>query len=116
MQPMPSSSNPRDVGRGIVDYINNPFNIRTQCYEGKSKAYAQTEILVLRTRSGLPEWADDHNKSSLDLYGAVRSLYRQCRLNYISFGYSGDLSAIHRVSNIPDRECETKVEEISTKP
>jgi len=85
MLPLVGPSNPRDaVGIAVDSLILDPFgllgtlNMDTQWM--RTLSYARLGMTIIDARSQNTEELDDLQKSSLDFYAALRSLYRQYRL------------------------------------
>lgn len=116
MLPIFGPSNPRDTIGRVVDLIVDPFNMWTRNTDRETLGYARAGVQALDTRTQLLDLTDDLEKSSLDLYAAVRSLYRQRRANDIHNGASDDLSTIPGVTSFPSWDKELSTEEISSKP
>lgn len=115
MLPIFGPSNPRDAIGRIVDIVIDPFNMWAQNTGRETLSYARAGTEVLAVRTELLDLSDELEKSSLDLYAAVRSLYRQRRLNDINNGNIDDLSTIPGVTNFPSWDNDITNEEISTK-
>ncbi|NQV82823.1 MAG: VacJ family lipoprotein [Rhodospirillales bacterium] len=90
MLPLFGPSNPRDAIGLAVDYLINPFNIWTANTDRQYAAVARTGVGAVDLRALHMEILDELEKSSLDFYASIRSLYRQRRGNEIS---NGDPSA-----------------------
>lgn len=116
MLPIFGPSNPRDVVGRVVDIFIDPFNMWTRNTDREVAAFTRGGTDVLDTRTQLLDISDDLEKSSLDLYAAVRSLYRQRRLNDINDGNIDDLSTIPGATNFPSWDNELTNKEISKKP
>jgi phospholipid-binding lipoprotein MlaA len=116
MLPIFGPSNPRDAVGRVVDIVIDPFNMWTRNVDREALTYARAGTEIVSTREHLLDLTDDLEKSSLDLYAAVRSLYRQRRVNEIHNGHVDDLSTIPGVTNYPSWDNSIPNEEISTKP
>lgn len=86
MLPVLGPSNPRDVVGRIVDFLVDPFNAWAANTGGDAYVYARAGVTALHERAELLNLTDDLEKTSLDLYAAVRSLYRQHRADVIGNG------------------------------
>ncbi len=86
MLPVLGPSNPRDAIGRVVDFLADPFNAWAANTGRDELTYARTGVAALHARAGLLDLTDDLEKTSLDLYAAVRSVYRQTRANAISNG------------------------------
>lgn len=116
MLPIFGPSNPRDAVGRVVDIVIDPFNMWTRNTDRENMMYARGGTEIVNTRERLLDLTDDLEKSSLDLYAAVRSLYRQRRVNEIHNGNVDDLSTIPGATNFPSWDNSIPNEEISTKP
>lgn len=116
MLPVFGPSNPRDTVGRVVDIIVDPFNMWTRNTERETSGYARAGVQMLDTRTEVLDLTDDLEKSSLDLYAAVRSLYRQRRSNDIHNGTPDNLMTIPGVTNFPNWDQDSSTEEISSKP
>ncbi|MBT3306314.1 MAG: VacJ family lipoprotein [Alphaproteobacteria bacterium] len=90
MLPLFGPSNPRDTIGLAVDFLINPFNIWTVNTNREYAGFARTGARAVDLRAVHMEILDELEKSSLDFYASIRSLYRQRRGNEIS---NGDPSA-----------------------
>ncbi len=86
MLPIFGPSNPRDTVGRVVDWVVDPFNQWADNTGREEWILARGGVSALHTRTELLDLTDDLEKSSLDLYAAVRSLYRQRRAHAISNG------------------------------
>lgn len=90
MLPLFGPSNPRDAIGVVVDFLIDPFNIWAGNTDRDFAFFARTGARAVDLRAIHMEVLDDLEKSSLDFYASIRSLYRQRRANEIS---NGDPSA-----------------------
>jgi len=84
--PILGPSNPRDAVGKVVDTLTDPVWHYAQ---NTDKEYIPNERLVVETvdfRARNMDAIDDMEKTSLDYYAAVRSLYRQVRADAIKNG------------------------------
>ena len=86
MLPIFGPSNPRDTVGRVVDWVVDPFNRWANNTDHEELVLVRGGVAALHTRTELLDLTDDLEKTSLDLYAAVRSLYRQRRANAISNG------------------------------
>lgn len=86
MLPILGPSNPRDTVGMVVDWIVDPFNAWAANTDRRELALARGGVQALHTRTELLDLTDNLEKTSLDLYAAVRSLYRQRRADAIGNG------------------------------
>ena len=86
MLPVLGPSNPRDAVGTVVDWFIDPFAVWARNTERDALIYARAGVDAVDTRAGLIDTLDDLEKSSLDYYAAIRSLYRQRRTDLIRNG------------------------------
>lgn len=86
MLPILGPSNPRDTVGLVVDWLVDPFNNWADNTDRRELALARGGVAALHARTELLDLTDDLEKTSLDLYAAVRSLYRQRRADAIGNG------------------------------
>lgn len=84
--PFLGPSNPRDAGGLLVEYLVDPFNLwaREENVEGWMLARSLVTGVDFRARN--LETIDELERTSLDYYVAIRSLYRQRRADEIRNG------------------------------
>ncbi|MFM2130296.1 MAG: hypothetical protein RL477_1842, partial [Pseudomonadota bacterium] len=84
--PFLGPSNPRDAAGLLVEYYVDPFNLwaREENVEGWILARSLVTGVDFRARN--LETIDELERTSLDYYVAVRSLYRQRRVDEIRNG------------------------------
>jgi phospholipid-binding lipoprotein MlaA len=63
----------------VVDWVIDPFNIYTNGVNAHWAQYVRTGTTVVDEREQLLDPLDEVQRTSLDYYAAVRSLYRQRR-------------------------------------
>ena len=88
MLPLIGPSNPRDaVGIAVDSLVFDPFGLLNTLGLDtawmRTMSYARLGMSVIDARSQNVEELDDLQKSSLDFYAALRSLYRQYRTSEI---------------------------------
>ncbi len=71
----------RDAFGRLVDNLLDPFNIYMYNHHYDHNIYIRTGLYVVSKRSQAIEAMDSLEKSSIDLYATIRSLYQQQRLN-----------------------------------
>lgn len=86
MLPIFGPSNPRDTVGIAVDFLTDPLNIWAANTDRDIPPFARAGVQAVDARSGNLDLLDDLEKSSLDFYAAIRSLYRQRRADEISNG------------------------------
>lgn len=93
MLPVFGPSNPRDAVGKVVDFFIDPLNIWAGNTETDWVTPTQTATGIVDFRARHYDAIEDLERSSLDFYAAVRSLYRQHRKDEINNGKSeGDMS------------------------
>lgn len=103
MLPLLGPSNPRDVIGRVVDFLADPFNIWASNTEREHLQFARAGTLAVDARAGTLDLIDDLEKTSLDFYAAIRSLYRQRRADEISNGKGSANLPAPGLSRIPDQ-------------
>lgn len=111
--PILGSSNPRDAVGRVVDFLVDPFNAWAANTGRDELTYARTGVAALHARAGILDLTDDLEKNSVDLYAALRSIYRQSRANAISNGNVPGPDVSSAPVDFPDF---TDSKEISGKP
>ncbi len=86
MLPLFGPSNPRDAIGKVVDFFLDPINWWAENSDNDWVPLTRTLINGIDTRDQLWDVLDDLEKSSIDFYAAIRSLYRQRRNEDISNG------------------------------
>ena len=89
MLPLFGPSNPRDAVGRVVDFLADPFNMWAANTEREHLRFARAGVQAVELRANSLELIDDLEKTSLDFYAAIRSLYRQRRAEQISNGKGG---------------------------
>ena len=77
--PLFGPSNPRDTIGIIVDFLIDPFNIWAENSNRDFAVFSRSGTRAVDLRATYMEALDDLEKTSLDFYAAIRSLYRQRR-------------------------------------
>ena len=77
--PILGPSNPRDLGGWVADIAADPFSWFGQGVAVNALTGARAGTIVVDTRESLIEPLDDLQRSSLDPYAVLRSVYRQRR-------------------------------------
>ena len=90
MLPVFGPSNPRDVVGLVVDILIDPVGIWASNTDNDGMTYTRTLLRGIDKRSRNIKTLDDLEKSSLDFYATIRSLYRQIREDSIRNGESQD--------------------------
>jgi phospholipid-binding lipoprotein MlaA len=86
MLPILGPSNPRDAIGKLVDSLIDPINLWADNTDKEWVSITRTALGGLDTRDQLWDVLNDLEKSSIDYYAAIRSLYRQRRNQDISNG------------------------------
>ena len=88
MLPLFGPSNPRDAVGLVVDFLADPLNRWAANTDRDGIIWARAGSRAVSQRARHFDAIEDLEKSSLDYYAAVRSLYRQRRADEISNGRS----------------------------
>lgn len=86
MLPLFGPSNPRDTIGIVVDFLIDPFNIWASNSHREYAVFSRTGTRGVDTRAIHMEALDEIERTSLDYYAAIRSLYRQRRADEIRNG------------------------------
>ena len=86
MLPILGPSNPRDTVGKVVDYLVDPITWLARNTDEDWFPITRTVVNTVDTRDRLWDALEDLEKSSIDYYAAVRSLYRQQRNSEILNG------------------------------
>ena len=90
MLPVLGPSNYRDAIGFVVDTLVDPLNLWVHNTDREYVAYSRISAAGIDTRDQLWDVLDDLEKSSIDFYAAIRSLYRQRRADQIKNGAGPD--------------------------
>lgn len=90
MLPVLGPSNPRDAIGLLVDSFIDPFNTWADNTDHVEATVSRFAVHGVDLRSRHIKSLDDMEKSSLDFYTTIRSLYRQLRTDAITNGDAGD--------------------------
>lgn len=83
MWPIFGPSNPRDTVGLVVDILTDPLNVWSSNTGRLGVSLARAGVEAVDQRAQNYEFLNDLEKSSLDFYAAIRSLYRQHRAHEI---------------------------------
>lgn len=110
--PFLGPSNPRDTLGLAVEYYVDPFNLwaRRENIEGWIMARSLATGIDFRARN--LETLDELERTSLDYYVAIRSLYRQRRANEIRNGTTTSEQPAPGISTVPDTGKDDKSAEL----
>ena len=86
MLPVFGPSNPRDAVGLAVDFLTDPINLWARNTDRDAVIWARTGTRAVDQRARNFDVVEDLEKSSLDFYATVRSLYRQRRNDEINDG------------------------------
>ncbi len=89
MLPLFGPSNPRDTVGMVVDFLTDPLSIWATNTDRVWIPVSRAGVQAVDNRAATLDLLDDVEKSSLDFYAAIRSLYRQRRADAISNGRGG---------------------------
>lgn len=93
--PLLGPSNPRDaVGKFLVDPFFDPLGMYLSNTDRDAASYARTGVTALDEYAAFVDELEQIQKTSVDYYAAIRSLYRQRRASQISNGRDDDLPPI----------------------
>ncbi len=87
MLPLFGPSNPRDSVGLVVDLLTDPFNMWASNSHRSEIALSRAGVNAVNQRELNLEILNEVEKSSLDFYASIRSLYRQRRSHEISNGW-----------------------------
>jgi phospholipid-binding lipoprotein MlaA len=108
--PVIGPSNPRDLGGLVVDSAADPLNWYLHNTDRDGWVIARTVVSGIDTRAELLETLDNLERTSLDYYVTLRSVYRQRRADEISNRQSRHPAVSPTLSQAADAgsEIETK--------
>ncbi len=107
MLPVFGPSNPRDTVGLVVDFLLDPFNWWASNTDNDWATWARAGVRGVDLRARHFDALEDLERSSLDFYAAIRSLYRQHRADEISNGESSSFMPAPRIGmniQIPSAE------------
>ena len=94
MLPFYGPSNPRDTGGIIIDSFIDPVSILFRIYGPTYGPQARSVLTALDARSRAIDALDEVERTSIDFYATLRSLFRQRRIDEINNGQpSGNMNA-----------------------
>jgi len=102
MLPILGPSNPRDALGRVVDFLIDPLNMWATNNNEKWIIPTHTALKVIDFRALHYDTFEDLEKSSLDFYAAVRSLYRQRRIDKINNGETDPSTPIPSIGEFLD--------------
>ncbi len=101
MLPMFGPSNPRDTIGIVVDFMIDPINLWAGNTDRDHVPLIRTVVHAVDRRADSLDLVDELEKSSLDFYAAIRSLYRQRRTVEIGNGKGSANIPAPGVSSLP---------------
>jgi phospholipid-binding lipoprotein MlaA len=101
MLPVFGPSNPRDTVGKVVDFLIDPLRIWASNSNRDWVPFVRAGTQAVDTRSDTLDLLNDVEKSSLDFYAAIRSLYRQRRADAISNGRVGPVRPVPGIGEQP---------------
>ena len=98
MLPIFGPSNPRDLIGLVVESVADPIDIWADNTDRDAIPISRLLLRGIDRRAGNLKTIDELEKSSLDFYATVRSLYRQVRADEIRNGDTNDTIQAPRIS------------------
>ena len=102
MLPILGPSNPRDAVGRVVDFFIDPLNMWATNNNEEWIIPTHTALKVIDFRALHYDTFEDLEKSSLDFYAAVRSLYRQRRTDKINNGKADPSNSIPSIGEFQE--------------
>lgn len=102
MLPIFGPSNPRDVIGRVADYFTDPVNQWSLNTDRRWVPTSRSGSSMVHWRATYMEEADDLERTSVDYYAAVRSLYRQQRRDQIRNGMPNSMPVISEMPSMDD--------------
>lgn len=90
MLPILGPSNPRDASGLVAEFFADPFDIWMRNIGKEYISYTRMGLTGLDKREALLDTLDEIERTSLDYYASLRSLYRQHRNSEIKNGRGGE--------------------------
>lgn len=109
--PLLGPSNPRDGIGLLAEYFVDPFNIWARDQDKDGLILARSLVTGVDFRARNLKTLDELERTSLDYYAAIRSLYRQRRADEIRNGKSTSDQPAPGVSDAPEKGKEDKTAE-----
>jgi len=113
MLPLFGPSNPRDTVGLVVDFVFDPLRMWASNTDSNYVPLARAGADAVDIRSENLEVLDDLEKSSLDFYAAIRSLYRQRRADAVSNGAGSATVPAPGIGELPGGPTLEAAEELS---
>ncbi len=102
MLPVLGPSNPRDAIGRVVDFFIDPLNIWAKSNNEEWTIMTRTAAEAVDFRALHYDTIEDLEKSSLDFYATIRSLYRQRRADEINNGKVDPSTAVPSIGQFMD--------------
>lgn len=115
MLPVFGPSNPRDAVGMVVDFFVDPFSVWVRNTDRDGLIISRTATRAIDSRARHFDAIEDLEKSSLDYYASIRSLYRQRRADEIRNGKGSANVPAPSINQAPDDDVPSADEEISTR-
>ncbi len=113
MLPLFGPSNPRDTIGIVVDFLVDPINLWAGNTDRDHVPLIRTAVQAVDRRAGSLDLIDELEKSSLDFYAAIRSLYRQRRTVEIGNGQGTANISAPGISGLPSAPGLDETQELS---
>ena len=113
MLPIFGPSNPRDAVGLVVDFISDPLNWWATNTDREFISYSRSGTRAVDERARNYDALADLERSSLDFYAAIRSLYRQRRVDEISNGKATAIMPAPGLSGEPAGPVRLRRDEVS---
>ncbi|MCG8511812.1 MAG: VacJ family lipoprotein [Rhodospirillales bacterium] len=113
MLPVFGPSNPRDAVGLAVDFFTDPFNMWAANSNREFATYARGGTRAVDERARNYDALEEMERSSLDFYAAIRSLYRQRRADEINNGTATSIVPSPGLSRTPMGPRRIQQEELS---
>lgn len=101
MLPLFGPSNPRDLVGLVADFFSDPINWYAANTGREFITYSRTGTTGVDARASHMKELDDLERTSLDYYAAIRSLYRQRRADEIRNGRGSSNTPTPGMSGLP---------------
>lgn len=102
MLPVFGPSNPRDAVGMVVDFFIDPFSLWVRNTDRDGLVISRTATRAIDSRARHFDAIEDLEKSSLDYYASIRSLYRQRRADEIRNGKGSANVPAPSINQAPD--------------
>lgn len=102
MLPLFGPSNPRDLVGLVADFVSDPLNWYAANTGQDFITYSRAGTTGVDARASHMKELDDLERTSLDYYAAIRSLYRQRRADEIGNGRGSSNTPAPGISGLPN--------------